>query len=159
MANKKIYDNPYLNGNRETPGGDDDDNDNNRDGEESDEIVSDDDENDIIQQPNFTLGDESDESDEEKDNMNHNRNKKAKKAVEAHQQPLKQMHCNPPKTNSFLNTYSMSIISVVCCFIAVYYGIHNRSTTTKPDPPKFHCPPSIIYAPLNGKEFYINASR
>jgi len=89
--------------------------------------------------------------------MNHNHNKKAKKAVEAHQQPPKQMHCNPPKTNSFLNTYLMTI-SVVCCFIAYYYGIYNRSTTTKPDPPKFHCPPSIIYAPLNGKEFYINAS-
>ena len=25
---EKIYDNPYLNGNRETPGGDDNDNDN-----------------------------------------------------------------------------------------------------------------------------------
>mmetsp|Transcript_34916 Transcript_34916/g.30772 ORF Transcript_34916/g.30772 Transcript_34916/m.30772 type:complete len:1110 (+) Transcript_34916:33-3362(+) len=156
--NRKIYDNPYLNGNRETPGGDDNDNgnDNDQHGEESDEVSSDDDENDIMQQPNFTLGD--DESDEEKDNDNHNHNKNQQKPP--YQQPPqnKKLHSNPPKTNSFLNT-SMTIISIVCCFIAYYYGIYNRSTTpTKPDPPKFHCPSSIIYVPLDGKEFRINAS-
>ena len=121
-------------------------------GEESDEILSDDDDENIIQQPNFTVGDDA--SDEEKDDMNHNHNKKPPQIGDN-----KQLHSNPPKTNSFLNR-TIPILSVICCIIAYYYGIYNRSTTpTKPDPPKFHCPSSVIYAPLDGKSFYINASR
>merc|ERR1712025_180179 len=69
---RKIYDNPYLNGSKSTPGNDDEEH-----GEESDDMdISDGDDeydDDIIEAPHFTI--KGDESDEEKDDINNDNNK------------------------------------------------------------------------------------
>ena len=147
---KKLSDNPYLNGSKSTPNGMAEQHEDGEDSDYEQEDNSDDDDVDLIP-PHFTHGHE--ESDEEKDGIEKMIAKKARSA------PQNAVGKDASNSSMIL----MSITIAVIASVVAYLHYHSQSVTDqnleKPEPPKFHCPDSIVYVPMDGNSFFIDASR
>lgn len=170
-SKSKIYDNPYLNGSHSTPGmelsssdGDDYEIEDEY-GEESDHIDSQHDEEsevgDGLQPANLTFGDEDDYSDDEDEPYQ-------QQQINGQQRDIRVAPNGPDAdrrgregSSSWCNP--ITILSVIAALVAVAYCFVVRPRvpliTGKPEAPKFHCPDPVMYVPMDGNPFYVDASR
>eukprot|EP01084_Bolivina_argentea_P086630 156574_1 len=133
----KIYDNPYYNGSHVTPG------DGGEDGEASDMSDLDD-----LDGMHATPQDDDDQSDEEKEAIAqpHEAPKAAKEEV---------------ANRSSKNNLYLSVMIACVAIAAASCMFYKHSTSPSPaasEAPKLHCPSPMMYVPLDGNEFVIEAS-
>eukprot|EP00485_Elphidium_margaritaceum_P003197 CAMPEP_0202688974 /NCGR_PEP_ID=MMETSP1385-20130828/4351_1 /ASSEMBLY_ACC=CAM_ASM_000861 /TAXON_ID=933848 /ORGANISM="Elphidium margaritaceum" /LENGTH=1105 /DNA_ID=CAMNT_0049344047 /DNA_START=34 /DNA_END=3351 /DNA_ORIENTATION=+ len=178
---KRIYDNPYLNGSNCTPGGDDDAQDAedraDQTGEDSDDLNSEHDSHDEQQQEDeenaagdceFTLGaddadDADDESDEEKEDLRVSSKPKNKNQPAAPPAAVSSEVVDDASNNNIWrlpgNSTSILMALLIACLASIVYRyLYVSVYKSKPETPKLHCPSTLIYAPMDGNEFYVNAS-